>query len=194
MHNPYITITQITHLNFTNCEGCLTPCCDGSRFLFAPMILDDFDEVYQNFPIVFAKISDELRILMVLSKEDGPCRHYENKQCSIYDKRPPSCRLYPLNPFDDDILIDTTCKALSDNDGVFFASNNSINSQFYHKRLENFKSKREDTARYLQTIVHDLTVIGELGGLLLYKYTGALKDKYIDMHRSSLKMKWKFQP
>ena len=124
--------------------------------------------------------------------DGGACRYYKDGLCSIYTSRPPGCQLYPLNPFNDDILIDTSCEALSIESGSFFASKDRINGSFYHKRLKNFDLKRKRTVQYLLELNEEFTFLGELGGVKLYQYAGQREDEYLTMHRTSISMEWMY--
>jgi len=187
MEHTYHTIAQIDDkLYFSNCNGCMNACCDGSRFSFSPLILNDFEEVYQYFPIVFGKISMEWRMLIVIAQYES-CRYYKDSQCTIYDKRPPGCRIYPLTPYYEDILVDTACPAINTNYGIFLANKNTINSDFYHIRLDNFEQKRRETVKYLQNLNEEFKILGTINGLDIYGYSGERKDQYITMHRESLR-------
>lgn len=188
MNSPYKSINQIETVHFSSCEGCETPCCDGKRFFLIPLILEDFVQVYQKFAIVFAKIEGEWRMLMLLAKENQACAYFVDGKCSIYNERPPGCQLYPLTPFYDEILIDTLCPAINEEQkGDFFASKEQINSGFYHKRLENFNEKRVKSEEYLQTLVDDMESVYVVNGIELFKYVGEKDDAFLQMHRESLK-------
>jgi len=188
MNDIYKSLNSINEVHFSSCEGCQTPCCDGQKFFFIPLILEDFVEVYKNFAIVFAYIDGELRVLMVLSKDAKPCSYFVESKCSIYDERPPGCKLYPFTPFFDDVLIDTSCPAINEKgEGDFFASKESINSSFYHKRLENFNAKRLKTKAYLQELEKSMQKVGNVNGVDIYKYVGVKSDDFIQMHQLSLK-------
>lgn len=184
--HTYRSISQIQELYFSHCNGCMNSCCDGSRFSFSPLILNDFEEVYEHFPILFGKITEEWRILIAIA-QNGSCRYYQEHQCTIYDKRPPGCRIYPLTPYYEDILVDTACHAVNICNGVFLANINQVNSDFYHERLENFENKRRKTVEYIQELNGEFELLGVINGLEIYAYSGEREDQYITMHRESLR-------
>ena len=188
MQHAYVSITEIDRLNFSSCEGCRSSCCDGARFLFAPLILEDFEEVYRHFPIVFGNIVDEWRALLLFSVKDGPCRYYKEGACEIYAHRPPACRLYPLTPFYEDVLIDTSCHAISSEQGKFLASKEQISSDFYHKRLEGFEVKLQETQAYLNALGESFEPLSMIGGIAVCGYRGEKDDEFLQMHRSSLEL------
>jgi hypothetical protein len=98
-----------------------------------------------------------------------------------------------LNPYYDDILIDTSCEALSAESGTFFASKDRVSESFYHERLENFDTKRKNTVEYISQLNGEFESIGEMGGVELYRYCGDRDDEYLAMHQSSISMEWKFK-
>lgn len=189
----YINIQDLSTLYFSGCSGCTYSCCDGSRFAFLPLILEDFEEVYPYFPIVFAVIERDLRALILLSDSTGKCHYFNGQSCVLYDKRPPGCRLYPLTPFYDQILIDSSCPALTHEPSTPLVSSGTIHADFYHHRLEGFEMKRQATAAYLSKLQTDLNSLGEFRGIELFRYTGDIDDPYIQMHRKSLELFKTFQ-
>lgn len=185
MLSRYASTKQIDELYFSNCSSCVTSCCDGSRYLFLPLILEDFEEVYQYFPIVFAQIDGEYRALILLVDETGQCRYHQSGICAIYDTRPPGCRLYPITPYYEETLVDLSCPAVTKEGGNFLASQAHIGNSFYHQRMENFESKRQKSTIYIDQL-DSFDLIGSVGGVTLYKYNGEIRDKYITMHMHSL--------
>ncbi|MEA1916548.1 MAG: YkgJ family cysteine cluster protein [Campylobacterota bacterium] len=184
--NPYISITHIDKIFFKGCSGCENHCCDGSRFKFSPLILDDFNEVHEKFPIVFAYLNNELRALMLLAKDDSTCKYYINSCCSIYESRPPACQIYPMSPYYEDVIVDTSCHGTGET-GDLLATSNSINSSFYHDRFENFNTKFENTKEFLKIIEKDLIKFGTNSGIDIYKYVANCNENiYLKMHKESL--------
>lgn len=185
MHQ-YTSITQIKDTKFSSCEGCESHCCDGSRFHFTPLILDDFVDVYKNFPIVFGYIGDELRALMKLSSSPQGCQYFLENKCSIYEERPPACRLYPITPFYEDILVDTSCHGVGEV-GEILTKGSSISNNFYHKRLENFEHKRLKTVHFLKELEDHLKPIGSYQGVEMFKANIQDNEKeYLKYHHLSL--------
>jgi Fe-S-cluster containining protein len=184
MHN-FVSIKEIDTICFDSCSGCLENCCSGRNFKFIPLILDDFIEVYEYFKIYFAKVEDSFTPVMQLAEENSGCKYFKDSICTIYEKRPPGCRLYPISPYYDDILIDLSCKAVGDS-GEFLASKDRISSNFYHKRLENFNKKREKTINFVDSIKDDLVLEKVISNIELYIYNKKLDNIYIQLHQSSL--------
>jgi hypothetical protein len=152
-------------------------------------VLDDFEEVYKNFAIQFAYIKDELKAQIVINKGNGSCGYLVNNQCSIYDERPPACKMYPISPYYEDFYIDVACPAITDDadKGEWICSNEGFNSKFYHKRVDNFLYKLEDTMKFLTIIKDDLEPSIVVQGIQLYNYTGKLDNEHIKMYKESLK-------
>lgn len=182
----YVSIATIDRLYFSGCAGCTTSCCNGSRFAFLPLILDDFAEVYHHFPIVFAQLDGQWRALILLSGENGQCRYYHNGVCHLYDNRPPGCRLYPITPFYDDVLVDLSCPAVTPQGTTLLASTDTIDTSFYHHRLDHFESKRRRTFDYIAQLEGSFSPIGEEKGVIYCRYDGARNDPFIQMHFDSL--------
>ena len=171
-------------LYFSSCENC-TACCDGSRFSLAPLIIDDFEDVYEYFPILFGYIDGNLKALIIM-QDNQKCAYLENGKCSIYEARPPACKMYPLSPLYEKIYIDSECKAINDECCSTITQNGFFSSSFYHKRVENFVDKLENTNKFLDSIKDDLDFRLSVSGIELFKYSGDMQDKYIDLHKKSL--------
>lgn len=187
MLNHYLNVLDSGTLYFSGCEGCMNSCCDGSRFAYLPLILEDFEEVYEYFPIVFAYVDRELRALILMSDKSGKCRYFNGYGCVLYDKRPPGCRLYPMTPFYNQLFIDTTCPGVTtQSDHTLLVSSPHINPNFYHHRLKDFEIKRALTSNYMQSLIGSFESIGLFYGLELLKYIGEKDDQYIQMHTISL--------
>jgi len=73
-----------------NCGVCKNHCC-GQSGVNAPIVLPSEIKNYKKEDI-FVKDG----VTYIKRKEDGLCKFLnENKQCTIYEKRPLECRLYP---------------------------------------------------------------------------------------------------
>ncbi len=179
-------------LFFSGCAMCDKRCCDGrTGFAMAPLIVDDFKEVYKHFPIVFGNVNEVFRPLMLLNDGNSPCSYLdENGQCRIYEKRPPACKLYPLSPFFDEIYIDTNCPSVNNETvGECIVADGKVQKRFYHERLQDFSQKLEKTSEFMKELVknpEDFEPLGEVKGVLLYKYIGDSNDPLVLMHHESL--------
>jgi len=131
----YVDIKYLDKLKFNNCENCYE-CC---KKLMALLILEDFKKVYNYFPILIAKF-DFLKPVMLLSN-DKYCPYLKNEKCSIYENRPPACRIYPYSPWYDKILLDISC------DGIGIKGEKILLSYFM-KIFDNITQKIENTLRW----------------------------------------------
>ncbi|MDY0263714.1 MAG: YkgJ family cysteine cluster protein [Sulfurospirillum cavolei] len=175
---------------FNGCSTCQGFCCDGAYgFSLAPLILEDFEAVYRYFPIVFSFLEDTLGVFVLLNDGKNQCRYFENKRCSIYDHRPPACRLYPVSPYFEHLLVDTKCPSLSRTEGRLLCKNGVLESAFYTKRLENFVAKKEETRLFLERMNdrNDFEYIGKIADTSLYVSKHADQNRYLKMHAESLK-------
>ncbi|WP_294966517.1 YkgJ family cysteine cluster protein [Sulfurimonas sp.] len=144
----YININDLEKIHFASCDGCLGSCCSSSKFIMAPLILEDIKEVYNHFQIFFASIDNETRLVMILGGKESTCPYFEEDKCSIYEQRPPACKLYPLSPYYDEILINTSCSAVGSL-GDIVSQNGKCTDKFYYKRFDNFTTKLSKTKEYI---------------------------------------------
>ena len=181
------------NLFFNSCSTCSGNCCDGrNKFSLSPLILKDFKEVYENFAIVFTWEYGDLRAFMILNDGKGYCKYIDEKTggCTIYDKRSPACKLYPISPYFDNIMVDTACEAVNVEFGTQIYKDGKVSDKFYHKRLNNFTKKLKETTDFLKTINNkdDFELVTNISGVDLYKYNKENSDnKFIQMHLKSLK-------
>ena len=181
---------------FSGCGSCMGTCCNGAEgFALSPLILEDFAEVYQNFAIVFALAHDGLGAFVVLNDGSGHCRYYKEGMCTIYEQRTPACKLYPLSPYFDDLLIDTACPSVNLEYGQRISHKGHVAKEFVTKRLENFVHKRQKTQEFLDTIdkQRDLRAIGTILSVPLYIYEGKTQDPFLTMHQESVKYLKEFE-
>ncbi len=141
----YVDIKSIELIKFNNCNGC-SECCKNK--LMAPLVLEDFEKVYKYFPILIAKF-DILKPVMLLSNETA-CPYLRNDKCSIYENRPPACKIYPYSPWYDDILLDLSCKGVGVEGEILPLTEEGFKvSKFYEERFENITSKIKTTTKWL---------------------------------------------
>ncbi|MEA3512367.1 MAG: YkgJ family cysteine cluster protein [Campylobacterota bacterium] len=176
---------------FSSCEGCPARCCDGREgSIFSELILDDFEQVSKNFPIVFT-FGDlgYLKANVLLSNGKDFCPYIVNHKCTIYDERPSVCRIYPLSQnVDNKVYIDDLCPALSTETGINIVTNGEISDNFFHKKLDNYQDKFLETHYELEKIndKKDFELFTTINNLDFYKYIGNHQSKYIDFHHKSL--------
>ena len=180
------------NFTFNGCSTC-EDCCSGKKFLIAPLILEDFVLVKDYFPILFGYIDYNLKCFILFSNGDSACPYLINNICSIYSNRPPACKTYPLSPFNDQVLCDTSCPAVQYKSdfpfGIPFIENNKINQSFHPTRFDNFVSKYKKTKKWLDSIEDKLVYLNaELQGIKLFKLDPNLhSDEYSNLHFNSLK-------
>ena len=180
-------------LHFSGCSTCEGDCCNGDKgFAAAPLILEDFEAVYKNFPILFSIRDHKLSAYVLLNDGKSYCKYYINQQCSIYLQRPPACKLYPVSPYFEHILVDTACPSVNHNSGYSLCENGKLNSAFATKRLENFVEKLAETHAFFASInrLEHFEHVGNLSGIPLFRYTKPSDNPYIQMHLESLKHSW----
>lgn len=178
------------NLFFNGCSSCEGDCCNGAKgFSLSPLILEDFEEVYENFAIVFSLVERKLRAYVVLNDGEGHCKYYIDNKCSIYEKRTPSCKLYPVSPYFENILIDTECPSINNEFGTKICSDGKLNDEFYTNRLLNFNDKLEESLEFYDSIhnINDFKFIGNIKGMPLLRYVKENDNKYLKMHLESLK-------
>lgn len=178
----FVNIEKLSNLKFNNCENC-NKCCED-KFLLAPLILDDFEEVYENFEIYFTKIEDSIKAVMLLT--DGEkCKYLKDNKCLIYDKRPPACRIYPYSPYFDEIRLDISCDSVGlKGEELILNKSDFKKSKFFHKRFENIKEKVIETEKLLEQYRDKLFYKKELKGIKLYVIED--DNRYIQMHKKSI--------
>jgi Fe-S-cluster containining protein len=177
------------NLKFSGCNTCDGDCCNGAKgFALSPLILEDFEEVYENFPIVFSLNDRKIKAYVVLNDGKDHCKYYLDNRCSIYEKRTPACKLYPISPYFDNILIDTECPSINLEFGKDICENGKIHDDFYTNRLNNFNEKLKESMEFFESIdnINDFKFIGHVLGMPLLKYTKQSDNKYINMHLDSL--------
>lgn len=128
---------------FGSCQSCEANCCDGRKgSVMAPINLEDFKTVSQNFPIAF--ILGEMGFIqpvVLLNNSNTFCRYVKNNQCSIYEQRPSICRIYPLSPtLDNKLFIDTNCPAVNDK-GQHIIKDGVVQDAFMDEKLVNHQNK-----------------------------------------------------
>lgn len=185
--------TQNNLFTFSSCDKCEANCCNGKKgTTFAQIILEDFKEIYKNFPILF--IFGELGYLkpvVILTNGKDFCKYLDNFKCLIYEKRPSICKVYPLSSnIDDNIYIDELCPAVNDDteEKKIIIENSILNKTFDYPTLNNYQDKYIQTFRELDQfnnkIEFSLALI--IKGIQFYKFNTKTTNKYMQMHQKSL--------
>ncbi|SKB74584.1 YkgJ family cysteine cluster protein [Malaciobacter marinus] len=178
-------------LFFSSCETCEAHCCDGERgILYTQILLEDFEKVYENFPIVFMYGElGYLKPVILLTNGKEFCRYLENNLCTIYEKRPSTCRNYPLSAhLDNSIYVDKNCPAIT-NEGTIIVKDGKINKEFNNYSFSDYQIRYINTHFCFHEINNsdNLTKAITLNGIDFYKFVKDFDDKYVSMHLKSLK-------
>jgi Fe-S-cluster containining protein len=183
----YLNVKDYEVITFSNCDSCTNSCCQSDKFVMAPLVLEDVEEVYQNFAVLFGVIGEEIKLLMILNDGRSACRFLDSKgQCSIYDNRPPACQLYPFTPFNDQLLVDSSCDGVAKEGSEIYSKHNGVNKTFYHQRLENFEAKRKKTMEFILEHTKSLQFLKTIKGIPLFYSTKRTENNYLLMHQNSL--------
>ena len=136
--------TQNKSFTFSSCQGCPARCCDGREgSVFSQLLLEDFQIVSQNFPILFTfGEMGYLKANVLLSNGKDFCPYIVNHQCTIYENRPNVCRNYPLSGnLDNQIYIDDSCPALNSEFGIAIVKDGIIQKEFDNEILHDYQNK-----------------------------------------------------
>jgi Fe-S-cluster containining protein len=189
-------ISKAGELKFSNCDGCEKNCCTANgNFSLAPLILNDFEEVYTKFPILFAYMGQTFKCVMLINNGKDDCIYFDknSKKCTIYEKRPPACILYPISPLFDDICVDVDCKAVG-YEGEFLCNKDGFSKNFYHPRMDNFYKKLQNTQKFLNQVRFETKKNINLLGIDLFELNDDIPDLddefkiFIKMHKESLSL------
>ena len=177
------------NLYFNGCNSCDGDCCNGAKgFAISPLILDDFEDVYKNFAIIFNLNAQHIKAYVVLNDGKSHCKYYLNNKCSIYEERTPACKLYPVSPYFEHILVDTQCPSINTQFGEIITKDAKLHNDFYTKRLDNFNEKLKLSYKFYDNLdKRYFEKIGNILGIDIFKYTKNNDNKYIQMHLKSLK-------
>jgi len=181
--------------SFNGCDACDAKCCNGARgSVYAPITLEDFDSVYQNFAIVFS--FGDLgypKSHILLNDGINYCKYLKNNKCTIYENRPSPCKTYPLSPtIFDEPYIDTGCPSVSESKENVILENAEIKSQnFKNDIFKNYSDiyiKTHHHLVYLKENGQFKTII-QAKDILFFAYIPSettKEDKYVQMHHQSL--------
>jgi Fe-S-cluster containining protein len=186
----FINTTDKTY-TFSSCNDCPSKCCDGREgTIFSQLILEDFETVSKNFPIVFTFGElGYLKAVILFTDGTGFCPYIKNNQCSIYENRPSICRVYPLSPnLDNDTYIDDNCPAVDTGNGSVMVENGEVTKPFFYDTLENYQDKYIETHLELEKIndLKDFEEVINIKGISFFKYVGNKINQYITYHKISL--------
>ncbi len=180
---------------FGDCNNCEAKCCNGKHgTLYSQIILEEFEKIYENFPILF--IFGELNFIkpvVLLTNGKDFCPYLDNFKCTIYDKRPTVCRTYPLSPnIDDKIYIDVFCPEVGKNN-IKIISKNSIHKNFDNEIFYDYQNKYINIHLNFENLKqNDFELLKSINNIDFYIYKGTSNSKYLKMHKDSIKNLNKF--
>jgi len=176
---------------FSSCEGCSARCCDGREgSVYSELLLEEFERVSKNFPILFT--FGELGFLkanVLLSNGKDFCPYIVEHKCTIYNDRPQVCRNYPLSPhLDNHIYIDDSCPAITSENGIDIVKEGIVEIPFYNDSLENYQDKFINTYNHLKefNVASDFQKVVTINGIEFFKFIGRSEDKFIKLHIQSM--------
>lgn len=187
------TNTQNKTYTFSSCIKCEAKCCDGRKgTIFSQILLEDFIECYENYPILF--IFGELgyvKPVIILTNGKSFCKYLQDFKCEIYNNRSSICKAYPLSSnIDDNIYIDENCPAVNNylEKNKIIVSNNIVTNEFKVTTLSNYQEKYINTHFELEKFnkKENFKIALIINGIKFYKYIRHEDNKYIKMHQNSL--------
>jgi Fe-S-cluster containining protein len=98
-----------------HCAVCSKPCCK-----LETVVLDlEWPQVRELYKITSSKKQFDQNLPSYIRVQDGKyyahgeqCPAYVDARCSVYEKRPTSCRDFPIYEDGDAITVDTRCEAI----------------------------------------------------------------------------------
>jgi len=181
----FVNIKDVNY-RFSNCQECKTSCCSGDKFFLIPLILEDFELVYKNFPILFISLNDEFRAVIILNQDGNACKYLKDGKCQIYEQRPPACKIYPITPYYDEFFVDSSCDAVNEDKGEFLCSSEGFSKSFYHRRLDSFLPKYEESLSFFKTLENQCKSAFQMREIEFFIFDSELENEYIAMHKESL--------
>ena len=182
-------LTKNLSFTFGNCENCDAMCCNGNYgTVYSQIILEEFERVYKNFPILF--IFGELGFIkpvVLLTNGKDFCPHLQNNKCTIYEKRPTVCMTYPLSPnLDNEIYIDLQCPEVNKTRNLI-VSKNKITPNFSNEIFNNYQDKYINTHLEFENLKKEnFEKLFEIKNTSFYKFNLDSNSKYRSLHKKSL--------
>lgn len=176
---------------FSSCEGCPARCCDGREgSIFSELLLEEFENVSKNFPILFT-FGDLgfLKANILLSNGKDFCPYITDHRCTIYEERPNVCRNYPLSAtIENKIYIDDSCPAINQEFGKVIVSDAKVEKEFDNGSLYNYQERFLKTYHYLEKY-NDKRLfeeVVEINEIKFYRLNEDFDDSYLQLHIKSL--------
>lgn len=176
---------------FSSCDICDAACCKGfNGTVYSQLLLEDFKQIFERFPIVFMKGDlNYIKPVILLTNGIDSCRYLLNNKCTIYEKRPSVCKVYPLSPHLTNVpFIDLLCPAVG-NEGEKIISNGSLEKSFEHKVFEDYQNKYINMHFHFEKFnkEENLEFLIEINVNKFYRFKEDFEDEYLKIHLSSLK-------
>lgn len=177
---------------FSSCEGCDKNCCNGKNgTIFSQIILDDFKEIYEYFPILFIYGDlGYLKPVYIITNGKDFCLYNKDSKCTIYDKRASICKTYPLSAnIDNNTYIDILCPAVNSKEkSEFIIKRGEISKAFDSPTLYNYQEKYIKTHFEFEPFnkKEDFSLALTINGMQFYKYNKESQNEYMKMHQKSL--------
>ncbi|WP_320036212.1 hypothetical protein [Halarcobacter sp.] len=179
-------------LYFGDCKDCHAKCCDGREgIVFSQILLDEFEYIYKNFPIVFIFGGlNYIKPVVLLTNGKSLCPYNIDFKCTIYEKRPSVCRIYPLSTnLDNQIYIDKDCPqvTLQKENKTPLSKNKKLSPYFQNDIFYTYQEKYIETHYEFDILdKNDFKEIINIKSMPFYGYFGSHNSKYIDFHKYSL--------
>jgi uncharacterized protein len=176
---------------FSSCEGCPARCCDGREgSVFSELLLEEFESVSKNFPILFT-FGDLgfLKANILLSNGKDFCPYIKDHRCTIYEERPYVCRNYPMSAtIENKIYIDDSCPAINQEFGQEIVSYAKVVKEFDNGSLHNYQERFLESYKYLQKFNNKelFELIVQINGIKFYRFKEDMNDHYVNLHIKSL--------
>lgn len=184
------------NISFSSCLECASRCCDGLRgFVIAQIILNEFEYVSKNFPIVFILDQEDfLYPVILLTNGKDFCRYFKDFECQIYEQRPSVCKIYPLSPtLENEIFVDMECPAVKTEDELStncqsMVKEGKVEEVFYNGVFEDFRGEFLKTYFHFKQLnkTENLEFLTQIHGKKFYKFKNDMNDEYIKTHLDSL--------
>ncbi len=179
-------------LYFGDCKDCQAKCCDGREgIIFSQILLNEFENIYKNFPIVF--IFGELNYakpVVLLTNGKTLCQYNIDFKCTIYEQRPTVCRTYPLSAnLDNQIYIDKDCPQITyQKENTIPLSKDKKLSLYFQNDIFSIYQEKYIKTHYEFDMLdkNDFKEVININSMPFYGYFGTQQSKYLEYHKSSL--------
>ncbi|QKF81145.1 YkgJ family cysteine cluster protein [Halarcobacter ebronensis] len=179
---------------FGDCKNCEAKCCSGKDgIVFSQILLEDFEKVYKNFPIVFIFGNlGYIKPVILLTNGKDYCPYLKDFKCTIYENRPPVCRNYPLSGnLDNKIYIDINCPEVNTNyskEKKLIVRNEKLTPVFYNDLYFTYQDRYIQTHEEFEKLnKNNFQEMITINNIKFFKYIGAINNNFLEYHKLSLK-------